>query len=252
MEVPFNSSPHIFIADETEAVIEFIKKQNCILNDTIEPCPDLKELERFAVFHYWSDSESVNVFQVVGTAHPDYIGYPWIEMLRVGKRMPLNLRLLKENPGYYFEVRKKEPEMHYTKINGKIYISGEGNHRTSIAKVFFFFTGDQILHGIRFDELLIDYEAKRLYEEIRRVLLTEGYPVGIEIVRKNVKREDTAGWKKDYYEISFLLENYRYSRKRIVSKNDLKRIPDEVNLKKSFWRRLFSGRKLFFSDILKK
>ncbi len=248
----FNKPSHIFIAEETEAVISYIKEQDCILNDTIEACPDLRELTGFAIYHYWADSESVNVFQVVGTAHPDYIGYSWIEMLRRGKRMPLNLRLLKENPDYYFSPEKKKPEMHYTKVNGKIYISGEGNHRTSIAKVLFFFTGDQVLHGIKFDEFLVDYEAKNLYEETKRTLLTEGYPVGIEVIRKNVRREDTAGWKKDYYEISFLLENYRYSRKKVVTKEGLKKLLQEVEERKSFWKRVFKGGKFLFSEILKK
>jgi len=251
-DFPFKTEPHIFISRETDAVISFIKKQNCILNAVIKPFPDMSELEKFAVYHYWSFSESVNVFQVVGSAHPDYIGYTWIDMLKIGKRMSLNLTLLFNNPEYYFANEKKEPDMHYTRIDDEIYISGEGNHRTAIAKVLFFFTGHQILHGIEFSEYKIDYEAKELYNRAKEVLLTHGYPVDIEVVRKAVKREDTAGWKKDYFAIFFKVKNYRHHRERILTKEELKQLVEETARKRSFLSRLIFAKNSAFSDILKK
>jgi len=30
--------------------------------------------ERYALRHYWTDAGDVNVFRVIGTKHPDYIG----------------------------------------------------------------------------------------------------------------------------------------------------------------------------------
>jgi len=248
----FKTKPHIFIAEETDAVISFVKKQDCILNSIIEPFPDILELEKFATYHYWSSCESVNVFQVIGTAHPDYAGYSWIDMLKIGKRMLLNLRLLKENPGYYFETSRKKPDMHYTRVNERLYISGEGNHRTSIAKVLFYFTGDQVLHGIVYDEYAIDFEARELLKAAKKTLLSEGYPVDVEVRRKNVRREDTAGWKRDYYELFFVVKNYRYHRERIIKKAELRKLIEEATRKRNFITRLFSTGKGPFSDVLRK
>ncbi len=64
----------------------------------------------FVKEHYWQNNASINVFRVVGTQHPDYIGLTWLDLLEQGKRMPLNLRLYKENPGYYYETVKKNPQ----------------------------------------------------------------------------------------------------------------------------------------------
>ena len=36
--------------------------------------PDFSELEKFTLYHYWSYCESVNVFLMVGTNHPEYQG----------------------------------------------------------------------------------------------------------------------------------------------------------------------------------
>jgi len=155
---------------------------------------------------------------VVGSASPDYTGCTWIDMLKTEKKMPFNLKLLSENPEYYFSGDKKEPDMHYTRVDDEIYISGEGNHRTAIAKVLFFFTGHQILHGIEFNEYKIDYEAKKLYNRAKEILLIHGYPVDVEVVRRVVKREDTAGWKKDYFDILFRVKNHRYHREKNTHK----------------------------------
>ena len=251
-DFPFKTEPHVFISKETDVVISFIKKQNCILNAVIKPFPDISELEKFAVYHYWSFSESVNVFQVVGSASPDYTGCTWIDMLKTGKKMPFNLKLLSENPEYYFSGDKKEPDMHYTRIDDEIYISGEGNHRTAIAKVLFFFTGHQILHGIEFNEYRIDHEAKELYSRAKETLLIHGYPVDVEVVRKIVKREDTAGWKKDYFDILFRVKNYRYHREKTLTKDELKKLSEEAVKRGNFLTRLFFHRNSAFSDILKK
>lgn len=122
------------IVNDTEAFIAKVQYSDSVLNNIIEPFPDLDYLKQFATSYYWTGEKIVNVFEVIGTADPDYIGATWIAMLRLGKRMhSVNLPLLQENPGYYFDISEKSPEMYYTRINDRLYISGEGNHRTSIA-----------------------------------------------------------------------------------------------------------------------
>lgn len=216
--------PHLLIANNTDDVIAWIKKQNCLLNETIEPYPEISSLEKFVTYHYWSNSESVNVFQVKGTTCSDYVGVTWIDMLRSGKKMPHNFLFLVENPDYYFQKTKKEPVMHYTKINDKIFISGEGNHRTAIAKVLFYCTGDAILHGVEYNEYQIDFKLKELYEKTKSLLFRK-FP-HIEIIPENriLKREDTSGWKKDYYKNYFKLINHRKNKQIEISGDELETI----------------------------
>ena len=226
------------ISQSTDKVIAEVKSQDCVLNNVIEPFPDIKSLESFCVYYYWCGSESVNVFQVIGTECPDYEGIAWIDMLKTGWKMPLNLRLLAQNPIYYFENKKKEPDMHYTKINDKIYIAREGNHRTAIAKVLFYYTGDTILHGIDFQEYKIDFNLKERFEKLKEILFTKFPYIEAKIERKTVKREDTAGWMREYYDISISLINHRKHKSIIIKADNLNSLIEELN-RYSFWKRIF-------------
>lgn len=212
------------IVGNTEGLIRSVQASDSILNNTIEPYPsDIDSLRPFAVSHYWSDAQVVNVFEVIGTAHADYIGVTWITMLRQGKRMrSLNLPLLRENQQYYFDLDNKAPDMHYTRINGKLFISGEGNHRTSIAKVFFAFLGRQNFGAVKYEEIWIDEEAMRLFGEVQQLLLKKGLPLRLEPLRQAVKREDTPGWKKDFFNLAFRLANVKTGREKILSKEELR------------------------------
>ena len=227
------------ISRNTDEVILEIKSCDCILNNTIEPFPDIKSLEPFCVYHYWCSSESVNVFQVVGTARTDYVGAAWIDMLKLGKRMPLNLGLLAENPIYYFESKKKEPDMHYTKINDKIYISREGNHRTAIAKVLFYYTGGAVLHGIDFQEYKIDFSLKENFEKLKEMLFTKFPYIEAKIERKTVKREDTAGWMKEYYDITISLINHKKCKTHSIKPKGLSTVLQKLS-SLTLWKRIFT------------
>lgn len=216
------NSIHCYIADFPEKVVEEVKsKNNCILNNLIEPMPEIDSVRSFIEYHYFSSLESVNVFQVVGSSCSDYQGIPWIEMLQKGNKMSYNLRLLKENPQYYFENQKKEPAMYYIRINNKIFVSGDGNHRTSIAKVLFFFTGHTTLHGIVFEEIKIDTCFLFKVNALKNAILLHFPGIGVEVVRKFTKREDTADWKKDYYKVTVKVTNYRKLRTVEVEKEEL-------------------------------
>ncbi|MEW6657353.1 MAG: hypothetical protein AB1424_01705 [Thermodesulfobacteriota bacterium] len=217
------------IANDTESFITRVQASDSVLNNTIEPYPDIDYLKQFAVSYYWTGSKIVNVFEVVGTAHPDYIGAAWITMLRLGKRMrSINLPLLQENPGYYFDTADKEPEMHYARINGHLYISGEGNHRTSIAKALFAFLGLQKFGAVKYEEYLVDEDAMTIFQEVHRMIREKALPIDIHPVKENYKREDTPGWKKDYYRLSFKLVNYKKDREIVINKEELKILGQEL------------------------
>jgi len=231
---------HEHIAKNTDEVIAKIKQQkDCLLNNPILPMPDFSEIEKFALYHYWSYSESVNVFQVVGTAHPDYnTGITWIDMLRVGKRMQLNLGLLLSNPDYYFSTERKIPDMQYTKIDNDIYISGEGNHRTAIAKVLFFLTGNSILHGINYNEFRFDHEMFNLFEELKILIAERRLPMEVTPVKKTVKRDDTPGWMKEYYENFLKIKDYKTQTEILLNKEQAKEYLDKLKKKSKkfpFW-----------------
>jgi hypothetical protein len=193
--------------------------------------------------YYWTGSKIVNVFEVVGTAHPDYIGATWVTMLRLGKRMrSINLPLLQENPGYYFDTTDKYPEMQYARINGKLYISGEGNHRTSIAKAFFAFLGLQNFGAVKYEEYQVDDEGMCIFQKVSRMLREKALPIDIRPIKENYKREDTPGWKKDYYRLAFKIVNYKKNREIVINKDELKILGQELTqatlLKKIFkWGR---------------
>jgi hypothetical protein len=236
------------IVNDTEAFIAKVQAMDSVLNNTIEPFPDLDLLKQFAVSLYWTGEKIVNVFEVIGTADPDYVDATWITMLRLGKRMrSISLPLLQENPEYYFSLADKSPDMHYTRINSKLYISGEGNHRTSIAKALFAFLGLQNFGAVKYEEYQVDEEALRIYQDVSRMIRQKVLPIDIRPLKENYKREDTPGWKKDYYRLSFKLVNYKKDREIVINKEELKILGQEL-AQATFLKKIFSrGR---YTDFL--
>lgn len=158
------------------------------------------ELQPFVRQHYWHGNASINVFRVVGTKHPDYAGMSWLELLEKGKRMPINLRLHKENPGYYADVQNKQPTMYYLSLDGgELYVGADGNHRTCIAKADFFLTGRNVLHGVTVDDYRIDWKLKSLHDEIRKLVVDEKLPFTVEVRTEAVSRDDSHGWMLERY-----------------------------------------------------
>lgn len=166
----------------------------------------LQSLMPFVRSHYWSDRHSVNVFSVVGTAHPDYIGLTWGEFLRKGKRMKVNQHLLQTNPQYYFDTGVKLPSMLYVSLNGKHwYVNGDGNHRTCLARFHFErlnamgLDPQTMVHGVTVDDYRVDWKLFDVFTKLRAALdqtragRVEGY-------RYHRGREDGPAWKIDRYE----------------------------------------------------
>lgn len=170
----------------------------------------LLNLMPFVRSHYWSDRHSVNVFSVVGTAHPDYIGLSWEEFLRQGKRMKVNQHLLQANPQYYFETGVKQPSMLYVSLNGKHwYVNGDGNHRTCLARFHFERMSalgsdpqtQTMVHGVTVDDYRVDWKLVDVFQKLRAALDQKRAFLGrIEGYRVHIGREDGPAWKIDRYD----------------------------------------------------
>jgi hypothetical protein len=187
-----------WIADNKE---EVIRKAEGHLTETIEPFPE--DLMTFVEVEEYYSNVSLNVFDVVGTNHPNYVGATWAEMLKLGVRMDsVNLPLLKKNPVYYFERKPKKPAMYYAEIDGKLYIYGDGNHRTSIAKVLFYHTGYEELHGLTLYKFHVNRRKASLVEELKKTARAKGIFLDVELERKRIKREDREGFHRDYYKVA--------------------------------------------------
>jgi hypothetical protein len=178
------------------------------INDQIETWDDnrLNRLMPFVRSHFWSDRQSLNVFSVVGTAHPDYQGLTWGEFLAQGRRMRENQRLLQANPIYYDQTEVKTPSMLYVSLDGSHwYVNGDGNHRTCLAMFHFArmaslgLSTQTMLHGLTVDDYRIDWPTHRAYEGLVRAQ-QNGKLKRVVAGHTPLGRDDGPGWKRDRFE----------------------------------------------------
>ncbi|HHL34383.1 MAG TPA: hypothetical protein ENJ30_08500 [Desulfobulbaceae bacterium] len=212
----------------------------------LKPWPEkeFREFEPYIIEEQRHGSASVNVFRVVGTQLPDYAGKSWFDLLMNGRRMMANLPLFQDNPGYYLETGGKEPYMHYRSIDGgDVYIGDEGNHRTCIARFFFFTQGLTTLHGITLDDYRIDWAFKELCDELRDLTERLRVPIRLTAVnRKLVNRQDAADWRLDSFTLTAKVIDTRRHETYELDKDGLCRLLDEM--RKPWWQKVLSGRKL--------
>jgi len=161
------------------------------------------DLHHFVVEEERYGSASVNVFRVVGTKHASYAGRSWQDLLGRGVRMEHNLSRFTDNPGYYLGVGPKVPYMQYLSIDGgDMYVGDEGNHRTCIARFYFFTQGLTVLHGVTLLNFKIDWAFKSLCDDFRQTVEYRGLPIYLSVGRRAVERRDATDWKIDKYVLS--------------------------------------------------
>jgi len=189
------------IVNDTENLIKHVKKNNNpYLNSTIEAFPEDLILSPFVTREKWENNKTVDAFEIVGIAHPDYVGLSWIDMLKAGKRMStVNLPLLEKNPDYYLENGQKDPAIEYTKVNDEIYISGDGYHRTSIAKVLLYLLGQTQFSGVKCREIEVDLQLAMFVDQAKALIAEKKLPLVIEVKKQHVKRKDGPGWSEDFF-----------------------------------------------------
>lgn len=184
-------------------------------------------IKNFVTAECWHANGSINVFEVAGTRHPDYQEMTWIEFLDKGKRMGLNLSYFEDNRNYYLGEAKKEPTMSYLKLDGKLYIDADGNHRTCISRFFFYNIGRTHLHGVEVREYVIDEHLIKIFEEMEKNLKRKSMTyLVIRPYRTKLYREDTAGWMKERFDIGVKVKNLKTSMEIELRPRDL---PDFLN-----------------------
>lgn len=92
----------------------------CGAREVIQQFPEsaFGEAGCFTAAHNSNDQAAINMFQVVGTRHPDYARMSWLDLVRYGKGMKTNLALHGTNRGYYLGADRKLPTMSYTSVEG--------------------------------------------------------------------------------------------------------------------------------------
>lgn len=192
------------------------------------------QLLPFIVEKYWSSQESINVFNVVGTKHPSYIGMSWTEFLQQGVRMRENLRLQESNPDYYLDTTVKQPTMLYVSLDSDLlYVNGDGNHRTAIARFMFHELGKTTLHGVTVERYRSDRESYRLYREIRESALRQGRSFDIRPLNTAVSRDDTGGWMRELYEVKLEIVDLSTGNKSVLARDEFAPFLKSLTRKKS-------------------
>lgn len=160
-----------------------------------------RALAPFVTRHYWIDAGDVNVFRVIGTRHPDYVGLSWLEFLERGECMPANHALWQQNPGYYLGTAVKLPQMSFISVNGQDwYVDADGNHRTCIARFDFDWAGRSVLHGVTLADWRFDTPFAQSFASLRALIADRRLPWRVRHVNRALGRDDNAGWKLDRFE----------------------------------------------------
>lgn len=174
--------------------------------------------EGFITHHYWTDTGSVNVFQVVGTDHWDYQGRTWLQLLTGGKRMPHNLQKLNDNPSYYLQPVERRPRIHYYTTDGlHFYVGADGNHRTCIARFFLYEQAKSQLHDVSLDHYHVDEAFYQIYLQLNELIQQLVLPVKLTVDRQQTGRRDTHGWKVDQFSTSLVWLNYQTGDEEILN-----------------------------------
>ncbi|HBT96761.1 MAG TPA: hypothetical protein DEB25_03520 [Desulfobulbaceae bacterium] len=163
-----------------------------------QPLPE--DAREFITTSYWSGKASVNLQDVCGTMHPDYAGLTWREFLDKGRRMAGNLADFKRNPAYYTdESIQRLPSMHFHRLDGKTFVTEDGNHRTCIGRFYLYGLHGHdcpYIHRVTLTDEVLDWEFVALYRH-----LLDKAPIDWRITpgREVIRREDGPGWKRDFF-----------------------------------------------------
>lgn len=231
---------------EVYSFVEEIKlDSNSFLNQEIISKETIDPLIAFAYEKLWFNNASVNVFDVIGSAHPDYAGKTWENLIQNGRRMNENIELLIKNPIYYLEEIKKDPTMYYIQIENDLFIGDDGNHRTALAKLLFTKIKQFRISGVDLVHYQINYNLKKAYEDLLKSII--GLPFQASLLSTKIAREDGEGWMKEKFSLAVKVINI-YSKKEVIlsDSNLISLLAEEIRGMKFFKRFL----KTTFRDFI--
>ena len=154
----------------------------------------------FVLTHRGCDDAPLNLFQGVGTRHPDYTGMTWLEFLERGRHMPANRQWWADNSGYYTEPGRKWPAMSFISLDGTDwYVDADGEHRTCIARFDFDHRVLRTLTGLSLTDWRFDEVFKERMDRLTDLIRNRRIQIEIEHRKALVERSDNPGWKLDRY-----------------------------------------------------
>jgi len=164
----------------------------------------------FTFSETWCAQASINVFEVVGTRNSSYFGWSWLRLLEEGKRMKRNLTLYRQNPAYYLQTAERQPSMGFLTYDGRrLFVGGDGNHRTCIARFAFDLDGRTHLHAVTLQHCEVDWQLMKAFQGMKHTIVRLRLPVSVAASRSACGREDAAGWKRDRFDPFILLTEHR-------------------------------------------
>ena len=149
----------------------------------------------FITESYWSSHASVNLGELRGMAQLPRC-HSWRQFICSDGRMLANLQAFRENPAYYTGLPERNPPMQFVRVNGRLYVEGDGRCRAAIARFYLYSQPCPYLHHVELHDYTVDFEFMRVY----RAFVEKKPPwLQAEVAHLIDHREDGAGWKRDYY-----------------------------------------------------
>lgn len=195
------------------------------------------KLKQYVVVEDKNSTNSINVFNVIGTTHPDHAGKTWLELLEDPHCSESTIPMLQKNPGYYLCAARKIPEMQFISLDGGDLYIEEGNHRTAVAMFLLPTKGLTQLHGVSLQDYRIDWHFKELCDQMTAKLRHLKMPVSFEVCRELVERRDVADWRQDRYSLTVKLHNHKTGDTFWLDSEKLAGFIDMLEL--PWWRRAF-------------
>lgn len=151
----------------------------------------------FITESYWSCRASVNLGELRGMAQIPGCCHSWRQLICSDGKMQANLKAFKENPAYYTGLPERNPSMSFVRVNGRLYVKGDGRCRAAIGKFYLYSQPCPYLHHVELHDYTVDFEFMRVYREF-----VEKKPPWFkaEVAHLIDHREDGVGWKHDYYQ----------------------------------------------------
>ena len=84
----------------------------------------------------------------------------------------------------------------------------------------------------------MNFEAQGLFNKINNVIAQKNLPIRVEIIRKNYRRDDAPGWKKDFFDIRFDVINFFKDRHLVLDQDELKELINELE-SMNFFKKIF-------------
>ena len=151
----------------------------------------------FITESYWSCCASVNLGELRGMAQLPDCGHSWRQFICSDQKMQANLKAFKENPAYYTGLPERNPSMYFVRVNGRLYVGGDGRYRATIGKFYLYSQPCPYLHHVELHDYSVDFEFMRVYREF---VAKKPSWLKAEVAHLIDHREDGVGWKRDYYQ----------------------------------------------------